>query len=77
MEACLEEISRAMIQARGMNDLMLATVEALGCTPPEKAVEWPEAVTWTDDKKGHVTARFIDGDSGKEIISLVTTKKAS
>lgn len=76
METCLEEIGRGMIQARSMSDLMLATVAALGGTPPEMALEWPEVMTWTDDKKGQVTTRFSDGDSGSGIITLVTTKKA-
>lgn len=76
METCLAEISRGMVQARNMNDLMLATVEALGGTPPEKALEWPEMVKWTDDGKGRVETKFKVSDDDNEAISLVTTKEA-
>lgn len=75
METCLAELSRGMIQARSMGDLMVATVEALGGKPPELTLEWPEMVEWTDDGKGRVETKFQVADKD-EVISLVTTQKA-
>lgn len=69
METCLEEVSRGMIQARAAEDVMLATLEALGHEPPERALEWPEMVEWCDDSKGRVEAS-IGGE-----FSIVTTKE--
>jgi hypothetical protein len=73
MKTCLAEISRGMIQARSMSDLMVVAVKTLGGTPPELALEWPEMVKWTDDGKGRVETKFQVADED-EAISFVTTK---
>jgi hypothetical protein len=69
METCLEEVSRGMIQSRCAEDAMLAVLEAMGHEPPERALEWPEVVKWSDDHKGCVEA-LIGGE-----FSIVTTKE--
>lgn len=60
METCLRELSEAMIQARTINDTVVAFAKDAG-TDIGQAIEWPEVANWIDDGKGEITGR-IEGE---------------
>ena len=54
IEACMKELTEAMIQAAIMRDISNAAVAGMG----NVTVEWPVPVTWIDDDKGEVDVTF-------------------
>lgn len=77
MERALEELSKAMVSARAMEELLVATAIELaradGCNVEglagERGVTWPEVTEWTDDKGVPSSAVFVE-PSGEELMTL-------
>jgi hypothetical protein len=57
--ACLKELGVLMVQAKGMGAAMCAAAEVMAGERPPMAFEWPEPITWIDDDKGEVQARYM------------------
>lgn len=73
METCLDELGRAMRQARAMNDMVVDLVKSLGVeNVPAFAVDWPEVSEWIDDGKGRVETKFVDVEGELPTISVIS-----
>ncbi len=69
MQACLNELPQLMIQARASNDMIVELMNAQGLDA-KSAIEWPDAVGWTDDGKGDIEMHL--NHEGETLMSIKT-----
>jgi hypothetical protein len=69
---CLQELGVMMVQAKGVNGALCAAVESVTGDRPLKAIEWPESVTWVDDDKHELKARYIVPGESEPMLETTT-----
>lgn len=74
MERCIDELKKAMLQARATNDLFAGLMEHKGKPVPDgRCFAWPDVLEWKDDGKGEIGADYV-GSDGKPFLSMRTIK---
>lgn len=71
IELCMSEIARGMKQAKATYELVAAVAKDSGFDGDIGEVRWPDSVTWIDDDKGEIGARFVS-ESGADLFTVVT-----
>ena len=58
--SCVKELGQLIIQAKSMDKLMCLAVENITGETPVRAFEFPDYITWIDDDKGEIEARYME-----------------
>lgn len=65
---CLRELGDAMVEAKRLSEVVKETAW-------RAAFKWASPCTWIDDGKENQTFRFLDGESGEELMQAKRTQK--